>query len=140
MEQKDNTTESNDAFSSMLGGILSNPEMMSAISSMAKKLKADQEESKDEMESTALIESPKAIAEEKPISPPSPSSDDLSGAVSALAPLLSGINLKDIGGDDDKACLLRALKPYLCKSRCDAIDHIITVSRLSHLFKKIDRR
>ncbi len=131
MEEKDRVATENDAFSSALNGILSNPEMMSMISSMADKLKGG---------SAPTEQPPSPPAEEihtakTPEEAPSlPAMSELSGALGALSPMLGGL-FKGAGGDDNRACLLRALKPYLSKNRCDAIDHIITISKLSYLFK-----
>ena len=137
MEPTDKNAEDNDLFSSMLGGILSNPEMMSAISSMADKLKNNPPAPPPrKVENDAPKEAEKVeIAD----APAVPAVKELSGALGSLAPLLSGGGLKNFGADDDKACLLRALKPYLNKSRCDAIDQIITVSKLSHILKNNGR-
>lgn len=132
MEEKDKLINESDAFSSALSGILSNPEMMSMISSLADKLKSSPV-------STSSEQSEISDSSEKQITPTeqksSPAMSDLSGAMEALAPLLSGSALKGSTSDNNRACLLRALKPYLSKSRCDAIDQIITVSKLSYLFK-----
>ncbi len=136
MDARDNSPEAGDDFSAMLGSILSNPQMMSAISSMADQLKGSQsspsEENKAGNDGTEReINGDKLSAQGNP---------DLSGAVSALAPLLSGKGLSHIGADDNRSCLLRALKPYLSKGRCDTIDQIITLSKLSYLFKSSEGR
>ena len=131
MEQTEKNTESNDLFSSMLGGILSNPEMMSAISSMAQKLKG----SDATFEQSSQPSEPDGDAP-KDTAPP----EELSDAIRAISPLLSGKGLRELGADDEKARLLRALKPYLSKSRCEAIDQIISVSKLSHLLKNNNGR
>ena len=137
MEEKDKIPEENDAFSSALGSILSNPEMMSMISSMADKLKNGAATS-GEPQDVALekVKEEEETAAEKAVPP----LGDLSGAMNAIAPLLSGKALAGSAQNDNRACLLRALKPYLCKSRCDAIDHIITFSRISELLKTADWR
>ena len=131
MEQTEKNTESNDLFSLMLGGILSNPEMMSAISSMAQKLKG----SDATFEQSSQPSEPDGDAP-KDAAPP----EELSDAIRAISPLLSGKGLRELGADDEKARLLRALKPYLSKSRCEAIDQIISVSKLSHLLKNNNGR
>lgn len=132
MEEKDRGAPENDAFSTALNGILSNPEMMSMISSMASKLKGDLPPPAEEAAAPPTRDT-QADSNDIP-SPALPAMSELTGAVSALAPLLSGGLFKG-GADDERACLLRALKPYLSKNRCDAIDHIITLSKLSYLFK-----
>lgn len=125
MEEKDTSPRDNDAFSSMLNGILSNPEMMSMVSSMAEQLKNSSPPKPTE-------ESPPPPAEEVSV----PAQRDISGAISALAPLISG-SLGGSKADSDRACLLRALKPYLSEGRCEAIEYIIKFSKLTDVIKNL---
>lgn len=131
-EQSNATLTGSDGFSSVLSGILSNPEMMSMISSMAGKLKGDSAEtSADEVRTAESAES--ATAE-----PPAPSeTTKLPEAISALAPLLSGEGAKLSKRDNDRACLLRALKPYLSPGRSEAIDYIIKFSSIAEVLKSL---
>jgi hypothetical protein len=114
-----------DGFSSILNGILSNPEMMAMISSMAGKLKSE----------NAPAESEAAEASET--SQPTSAPERLPEAISALAPLLSGEGIKHSKRDNDRACLLRALKPYLSPGRSEAIDYIIKFSSIADLLKNL---
>jgi len=61
-------------------------------------------------------------------------------ALAAIAPLLSPISKKSSPSEisTDQACLLRALKPYVSQSRCEAIDYIIKITEISQLLKKIN--
>ena len=127
-------TASTDAFSAALDGILSDPEMMSMISSMAEKLKGGSSPP-EETPSSASQQPSSGEASEASLTAALPDLGNLGGAISALAPLLSGGLLASTAQDDKRACLLRALKPYLSKNRCDAIDQIIMLSRLSGLLK-----
>ncbi|MBQ2384947.1 MAG: hypothetical protein II292_01935 [Clostridia bacterium] len=113
-----------DGFSSILNGILSNPEMMAMISSMAGKLKS--ENAPAESEATEVSEASPTSAPER-----------LPEAISALAPLLSGEGVKHSKRDNDRACLLRALKPYLSPGRSEAIDYIIKFSSIADLLKNL---
>ena len=128
MEEKDITPKDNDAFSSMLNNILSNPEMMSMVSSMAEQLKNGSVPKADEADDTAPPPAAEASAHAQ---------NDISSALSALAPLISG----GIGGnsklDNDRACLLRALKPYLSEGRCEAIEYIIKFSKITDVIKNL---
>ena len=114
-----------DGFSSILNGILSNPEMMAMISSMAGKFKSE----------NAPAESEAAEASEAAASASAP--ERLPEAISALAPLLSGEGVKHSKRDNDRACLLRALKPYLSPGRSEAIDYIIKFSSIADLLKNL---
>ena len=107
-----------DSFSEALNGRLSNPEMMSMISSMASKLKGET--------TGGETEEPQAAT---------PGGADK--AAGLLAPLLSG----ELGGqsqaESDRNDLLRALKPFLSPSRSEAVDRIIKFSRISDVLKKL---
>ena len=118
-------SEGSDGFSSILNGILSNPEMMAMISSMAGKLKGESAPA----ESTAAETREAAPAESAP--------ERLPETISALAPLLSGDSVKHSKRDNDRACLLRALKPYLSPGRSEAIDYIIKFSNIADLLKNL---
>ena len=115
-----------DGFSKAFGEILSNPEMMSAISSLAKKFK-----SSDTQESTPVTDNEEK--EEKKDEP---------GASSALVekfPEILGMlsNKTSSIGNTRRSELLCALKPYLSQSRTEAIDKIIKLSELSSVFKNL---
>lgn len=126
-DNKISDTPTTDNFSGALNSILSNPEMMSMISSMAKQLKTDAESSEEKSEEVSAV-----------ATPPPPSADSsIATALSALAPLLSGEGAKLSKRDSDRACLLRALKPYLSRDRGQAIDYIIKFSSLAEVLKNL---
>ena len=111
----------NDKLSSALNEIFSNPQMLSAISSMAQGLKngdsspqvqAKADEAKSEDTHTA-------------------SADKLPELLSMLSSGGSGIK------QNRRSELLCALKPYLSQSRSDAIDKIIRFSELSSVLKNL---
>ena len=132
MNQNETATPEKDPFSSAIDGILSNPEMLSMISSMADKLK---NASGDQ----AAVSTP--VAEEPTATESTPASTEGVGGMSdmlgALAPLLSSELSRPSPADDKRACLLRALKPYLSEGRSEAIEYIIKFSRLSELLKRL---
>ena len=120
----------NDNFSAALNGILGNPEMMSMISSMAQKLKSDGLPSQsDEMSSAPAAE----IAQKSD----TVSQLKLPDTIGALAPLLNGDFSKASKAENDRACLLRALKPYMSDGRREAIEYIIKFSILSDVLKNL---
>ena len=118
-EQK---VQSEGDFSAVLGNILGDPDMMSTIKSLAEKLKNDQSPAES-------VQAKEANSE--------PASANPTEAISALAPLLSADFSKLSRGDDKRACLLRALKPYLSENRCQAIEYIIKFSALSGILKNL---
>ena len=130
-EKNISETEAPDSFSNALNNILSNPEMLSMISSMAEKLKSDSQPSEPQVEPS---ESPQAVAEPTSAAP-TPSS--LPNILGTLAPLLSAENTKLSKRDNDRACLLRALKPYMSHDRSQAIDYIIKFSSLAEVLKHL---
>ena len=78
--------------------------------------------------------------EEKSEAEPSPPSGD---AISALAPLLLSANSekysKKSKGQNPRCELLRALRPFLSKERCEAIDYMIKMDGLSGILRGFDR-
>jgi len=125
----------NDNFSAALNGILSNPEMMSMISSMAQKLKSDGANAqKNEFEDVKVEEQ---TISEPPAEQTVSAQPKLPDALGALAPLLNADISKRSKSENDRACLLRALKPYMSSGRCEAIEYIIKFSMLSDVLKKL---
>lgn len=114
-----------DALSSTLGAILSNPDMLGMISSLAKDLR-------DSSQSRADVEAPASES----ISPSPPAESDVGALIGRLAPLLSAAPASS-KKEDDRACLLRALKPYLSEGRGEAIDYIIKFSVLAKALRKL---
>lgn len=108
----------NEALPSALGEILSNPQMLTAISSMAEKLKAG----------SAATEST-ADSDKKA---------DSGESQSKLPDVLSLLQGKGSGESQSRRSeLLCALKPYLSQNRSEAIDKIIRLSELSGVFKEL---
>jgi hypothetical protein len=123
---------SSDGFSAALEGILSNPDMLSMISSVAKNLKAASSESNDVPKNEGNDAAPTTDT-----SATLTSSKDISALMGNIAPLLSASSKGGSKKDDDRACLLRALKPYLSNSRSEAIDYIIKFSVLAKALKNL---
>ena len=113
----------NEKLSSALNEIFSNPQMLSAISSMAQNLKKS--------------ESPSPPQEQNVESDSKP--NDISASVTDKLPDL--LNMLSSGGSgikqNHRSELLCALKPYLSQSRSDAIDKIIRFSELSSVLKNL---
>ena len=114
----------NDGFSKAFTEILSNPEMMSAISSMAQKFKEDNAKK----ETNAAPESEKEGKD---------TSQDTTSLVGKFPELLGLLSNKATGNNNRRSDLLCALKPYLSQNRIDAIDQIIKLSELSNVFKNL---
>ncbi len=113
--------------------LMANPELISTVASVlgganfspAKDTPA--EEAPTESEQPSSLSVPTEVKKESP--------PDLQGLVATLSPLLSGVG----GGkkDDPRACLLRALKPYVNPARREAIDTMIRLSLISDTLRHI---
>lgn len=135
--------------SSVLDKILSNPELISMVvktlgtTSGASTPAAAAPPPTQEVKTEPPPQAPpaEAPATEHPSAIPAGLGDMLTG----LSPLLSKISGTGLGKsspmgkreDDHRACLLRALKPYLNSSRQEAIDYMIRLSELSLLLKHL---
>lgn len=121
----------NEKLSAALGEIFSNPDMLSAISSMAQKLKNGDK-------ADISSESNESKTEEKTESKSS-AQDGLGAMADKLPDIMNMLSGK---GNDPaqrrRSDLLCALKPYLSQSRCDAIDRMIRISELSSVFKTLN--
>jgi hypothetical protein len=127
MNNSTQNVEENEKLSSALNQIFSNPQMLSAISSMAQSLKSN----------NAVASPVEASATEKEKSEPPPS-QSASAIPEKLPELLNMLSQNSSGiKQSHRSELLCALKPYLSQSRSDAIDKIIRFSELSSVFKAL---
>ena len=110
----------NEKLSSALNEIFSNPQMLSAISSMAQSLKS-KESASSATQNENSSETPRVV---------SPTAND---KLPELLNMLSS-NSSNVR-QSNRSELLCALKPYLSQSRSDAIDKIIRFSELSSVLK-----
>lgn len=113
--------------SDMIDKLLSNPELISTVASALGK---------------AAPKAESAPAEDNSKAAEAPAELPVSDIVSDIAPVLARLKGSGFKGGSDprqdrRACLLSALKPYLCKERCDAIDYIIRLGVISELFKNL---
>lgn len=110
----------NEKLSSALNEIFSNPQMLSAISSMAQSLKS-KESASSATQNENSSETPRDV---------SPTANDkLPELLNMLSSNSSSVK------QSNRSELLCALKPYLSQSRSDAIDKIIRFSELSSVLK-----
>lgn len=127
MNNSTQNVEENEKLSSALNQIFSNPQMLSAISSMAQSLKSN----------NSVAPPVEASATEKEKSEPPPS-QSASAIPEKLPELLNMLSHNSSGiKQSHRSELLCALKPYLSQSRSDAIDKIIRFSELSSVFKAL---
>lgn len=127
MNNSTQNVDENEKLSSALNQIFSNPQMLSAISSMAQSLKSN----------NSVAPPVEASATEKEKSEPPPS-QSASAIPEKLPELLNMLSQNSSGiKQSHRSELLCALKPYLSQTRSDAIDKIIRFSELSSVFKAL---
>lgn len=118
-----------------LSALLSNPEVMAALSGLAANLKNQMAEpSKEPTEQAAPASAPQVQPSNELLSPEVMAK--LPEVMAALSPMLGG-NSGEKKTHDKKTALLNALRPYLSEGRCEAIDYIARLEKLSDVVKNI---
>ena len=128
------------AISDAIARLMANPELLASVASAIGLPASPAIGAQNE---TAHPPSDEEKSEALPTAAPSAGLGDLGNTVATLAPLLSGLSGKGGGKsapDDPRACLLRALKPYVNPRRGEAIDTIIQLSRVSEVMKKLNEK
>ena len=115
--------------SSAIDKILANPELITMVASALGGSAAEKKPSPEAKDETAAVAQNDDISEKLP------------DIMATLAPLMTSLQGKSLAKpsprQDRRSCLLNALKPYLCRERCEAIDYMIKLGRISELFKTI---
>ncbi len=127
----DNQNQNTPDLSGMLSGLLSNPQALSAISSLLGNL--NRPPSQSQATPASAQESPPKFEEAKPSDAPAQSIPVGINAPSYGLPF-SPIHTKK---DDRGRALLIALKPFLSKSKCDTVDLFIRMLDLISLLGKV---
>lgn len=134
MDREQTTAESSrDPIASAMEQVLAHPELISMVASALGASQKSAEE-KEEPEAPPAV----ATAAQSPTSNNDPPSEMLA-VMAKLSPLLSGLSKGSLGAktDDRRACLLRALKPYVSAGRREAIDYMIGLSQVTDLLKQL---
>ena len=131
----DDTSQIPPQISSAIDKILANPDIISTVASalggsgIGNKKPSETTESDGDSGSVSVSKSA------------SDSAESTAELIATLAPILSTLQGKSLSKPsphhDRRACLLNALKPYLCRERCEAIDYMIKLGRISELLKNI---
>ena len=122
--------QSSPQISEAIDKILANPELIGAVASALGGLKhgAENNAANGEKEESDAVSASAGV----------PTAE----LISSLAPMISAmqktqsVSKGDLSGDR-RACLLMALKPYLCRERCEAIDYMVRLGKLSELFRTL---
>ncbi len=140
IEKKNETSEALGAggapqVSEMIDKILANPELITMVASAlgVNKKGAQTEEAEERGEGSEAVS---ANAQESGGGAAAPD------IMSAIAPVLASMQknqgaVKLNPSNDRRTCLLVALKPYLCRERCEAIDYMVKLGRLSEVFRTL---
>jgi hypothetical protein len=117
--------------SEMIDKLLAEPELINMVATAIGKAPSEAESQKKEGENMA----------DGGVKNSAVSNEALSGLVSSLAPAIAALgkpSQKQAAKKSDRRdCLLVALKPYLCRERCEAIDYMIKLGRISELMRNI---
>lgn len=125
------TADGGAQISAAIEKILANPELIgmvaSALSSAPKGENTVSDTEADTQKSSAEKDAVPTAARELP------------DMAASLMPILSSLGtaskVTSVKGNDRRTCLLGALKPYLCKERCEAIDYMIKLARIADVFR-----
>ena len=120
----------NEKLTSALNEIFSNPQMLSAISSIAQGLKSG-----NSAQALEKKDIPSESGRENENTPKNESDASIQSKLPELLNMLSQGNGN--AKQSQRSELLFALKPYLSQSRSEAIDKIIRFSELSSVFKSL---
>ena len=134
---------SEDGISNAINKLLENPELISMVASALGKSAPSGVGVTDSNKGNSGVTVSDTPEDGEPAVSASASAPSINAdAVAALMPMLSGLG--KISGGDGKAGskfkheeLLCALKPYLSRSRCEAIDYILRISRMSGIINRL---
>ena len=128
-------TEQSDQISSAIEKIMANPELIRSVAAALGVGKSDggaegNNTVAERGESPTLENAPPQAAQ---------GMERLPEIIATIAPMLSSAGVGGKGGapipKDKRACLLAALKPYLSRERCEAIDYMIRLGAISEAFR-----
>ena len=123
-------------FSAILDKVLSNPDILTTVASALSG--ASNGTGEAESKSTDAPRAEESAMASAPLDT-DVMMQKLPQIMKMLSPMISGTGAKNHAPahdpTDKRACLLLAIKPYLSKERCEAIDYIIKFSKLSEILK-----
>ena len=117
--------------SAMISRVLANPQLLSTVASALRSAQSPQE---------APAEAPPEDSTPSSPSEQTAPQDALPAMLAGIAPLLSALphdGKNTAAASDPRSALLCALKPYLCASRCEAIDYMLRLGQLSSVLKHL---
>lgn len=123
----DNVMNNSSDFSKILGELLSNQEVMSKISEITGAPSNNKEtnthaKAPDTSNIDSLLSNPDIISK-------------LPDVINVIKPIMGGEKTTSNQSLDKRMGLLVAMKPYLSPKRCEAIDYITRISKLSETLK-----
>ena len=118
-----------EALSGMINTLKENPALLQSIASSLGMTNTNENEKKDD--EAPEKELPEQKEEEAPKSPTVP--PEIMKALPTVLSLMNGQGKPKSQSEANREALLCALKPYLSKSRADAIEKIIRLSRIGDI-------
>ena len=118
----------------ILSSVLENKELMSKISGIVSENKSENKEDAlpdiiAAISQSMNSDSEKSAARDEIIDTGSKKSEEKSGATSSV--------LSKVKGNRESAALLRAMKPFLSKERCELVDNILKFEQLASLIDTV---
>lgn len=140
IKQNDAEESGTPQISAMIDKILANPELISMVASALSSPSSAAASTEAVQESAPSADSAQASADAEASAAPS-AADKLPELMTALMPALAsmkgGAPKGSHGGGDRRSCLLVALKPYLSRERCEAIDYMVKLGKISDVFRNM---
>ncbi len=116
-----------EALSGMINTLRENPALLQSIATSLGIEKSEEREKEKEEENEAPQQTTEAASSEISVPP------EIMKALPAILTLMNGNGKAKSKSETNREALLYALKPYLSKSRADAIEKIIRISRLGDI-------
>ena len=136
MDREQSTTPAPPSLSDAMARIMAHPELISMVASVLGAPVADAPSESTESQ-TPLENASETVSVSDAVETGKEKGNDV---IASLLPLLSRLS-DEKGGerrtDDPRACLLRALKPYVSVGRREAIDTMIRLSQISDILKRM---
>ena len=131
-EKEKRPDKTGNELSAMIDKLLANPEIISTVASaLSKKSEGEADGGDQETKADENV----SLAEDT-----SKGGDIAASLLPMLSKLQGAQALSSVGkgaSKDKRACLLVALKPYLCRQRCEAIDQMLRLLSMTELFRSL---
>ncbi len=118
---------SSEALSGMINALKENPELLQSIASSLGMANTDKEKGKETVENESTEQKTEEASAASAMPP------EIMKALPTILSLMKGDGKPKSKSEANREALLCALKPYLSKSRADAIEKVIRLSRIGDI-------